>query len=277
MDGKKRIARLRNAEKRKKNMVPGLGKAFKAIRKAKKAGEIVPIAVGICIGKCRLDETWMRDSDGEYIRVPRGKTPFTNSRMFQDRLIERGYKILGSGAYSTVLAKGEAKRVIKIQHNYDNWIDYCKWAAEKGYAGSFAPQVYSYKRYTNFAVAVMERMDRTTNDDKDDLALIDRLIGPASHGNMMAKLFMEELSPKCTTFFDDLFRDFSDHLDLYGKNIMIRKDGSLCVTDPVCGRSKLTSVKRLRSGDLSPSISEYYEIYRNCNSIRANTIYGVCS
>ena len=174
-----------------------------------------------------------------------------------DRLIKRGFRTLGSGAYSSVLAKPDSDRVIKIQHSSDNWIDYCKWAAEKGYAGKFAPQVYSFKRYTNFAVAVVERMDRTTNDEKDDLNLIERLIGPASRGNTMAKLFMEELAPKCTPFFDDLFKTFENHLDLYGKNIMIRKNGSLCVTDPVCGRSKLTSVKRLRSGDLSPSALDY--------------------
>lgn len=185
--------------------------------------------------------------------APRKKGVFGSAQGFIDALHKRGYKYLGSGAYSTVLAKDGSDRVIKVQRGNDNWIDYIKWASERGYMGNLAPKVYSFKRLDNFAVAIVERMDRTTNDDKDDLSLMDRLIAPASRGNMMAKLFMEELSPNCTPFFDGLYKDFAGHLDLYGKNIMIRPNGTLCVTDPVCGTSKMGTVKRLRTGDLSPA------------------------
>lgn len=281
MDGKKRIARLRNAEKWK-----ALGFAGPPQKKERKAAEwkiaqIDPAAIELKFkaqrdaiikkfkpvglnGPCKLDQdnlTWHRDEEGGYVRIPRGTSVFTSSRLFANWLTKRGYKLLGSGAYSSVYAKEGQDRVIKVQHGNDNWIDYCKWAAEKGFAGKFAPRVYSFKRFTNFAVAVMEKMDRTTNDKKDDLALVESLLYPMARGNLMARLYLDDLVPGSVPFFDGLFTDFKDQLDLYGKNIMIRKDGSLCVTDPVCGRSKLTSVKRLRTGDLSPrSLWIYYEI-----------------
>lgn len=242
MDGKKRIARLRNDEKWKRvGVVPHLR------AKVRKVLNLIPVAVL----PYRSDGVTWDNVDCCY--VPRLPGIFSSAGSFINALKKRGYKMLGSGAYSTVMAKDGSDRVIKVQRGNDNWIDYIKWSAEKGYTGTLAPRVYSFKRHSNFAVAIVERMDRCTNDNKDDLSLIDRLLGPAKHGNVMAKLFLDELSPGCLPFFDGLFTDFGDHLDLYGKNIMIRKDGSLCVTDPVCGRSNLTSVKRLRTGDLSPA------------------------
>jgi len=262
MDGKKRIARLRNAEKWKKKFgMSRPGKKQDRIKKiiAKHAPMAKPQAVGLSgpfieAKHAGADKIW-DDLNCCYIEKPKGI--FKSAYGFMDALTKRGYKVLGSGAYSTVYAKGDSDRVIKVQRGNDNWIDYCKWAAEKGFSGGFAPKVYSFKRFNGFAVAVMERMDRNTNNEKDELCLVERLLGPARRGNIMAKLFLEELAPQSSVFFDKLFATFDGHLDLYGKNIMIRKDGTLCVTDPVCGKSKLTSVKRLRTGDFSPAPIDY--------------------
>jgi hypothetical protein len=191
--------------------------------------------------------------------------PLSSAQGYGEWLIKRGYGRLGSGCFSTVYAKGDSDRVIKVtRENQDNWIDYIHWSAKKGYCGNFAPRVYSWKKYpSGFSVAVVERMEKTLSKaDKDDVGLVVSLMYPVLRGNLMASVYMDDLQPGSARFFQDLVA-MNYTGDLGGGNMMVRKDGSLCVTDPVCGRSEL-SINRLRSKDftsLSPaSLGYLFEI-----------------
>jgi len=188
--------------------------------------------------------------------------PFSCARSYGAWLLKKGWDRLGSGAHSIVYAKKDSDKVIKVTSNLDNWIDYIQWAAKAGYAGNLAPRVYSWKRHQiengSFAVAVVERMSHGgyNEDLKHDGALLFGLTRYARKGNVLAQVVMEEIQPGSVNFFKQLSELKYDG-DVGGNNIMYRKDGSLCLTDPCAGGIK-TTVKRLRSGDLSPSLYGYY-------------------
>lgn len=197
---------------------------------------------------------------------PEGKI-FDYAHTFENALERRGFKRLGSGCFSTVYAKDGSKRVVKVTRKIDNWIDYIHWASENGYAGRFAPKVYSYKKFKGkeepFSVAVVERCKPINNcSAKDDGYIIGALLWPCMRGNTMAQLYLDDMQPGLGKFLLDFNEKFGkDHTDIGGNNMLFREDGSWCLTDPLCGQSKMT-VNRLRTKDflsLAPAIKELYE------------------
>jgi len=81
-------------------------------------------------------------------------------------------------------------------------------------------------------------MADTCSDQKHDMSLLYNLYYPANSGNTMAAVYMEDLCPGSYKFFNELYKNhFSS--DIGGKNMMVRKDGSFCVTDPTCVASRL--------------------------------------
>ena len=185
-----------------------------------------------------------------------GKT-FDDGYCFRKALEKKGFVRLGGGNFSTVLGHPKSDRVIKITTNLtDNWLDYVVWGTQKGYAGTFTPKVFSYKkiagREDEFAVAVMEKMEETLYrvDTRSDNAVVLGLFQLATDSkNLMAKCLLEEVSPGLGTFSEDLRKTFRRSLDLHGGNLMVRADGSVCITDPVANLSTLSNVRRLRTKD----------------------------
>lgn len=198
--------------------------------------------------------------------------PLNNGWSYGNWLEKRGFKLLGRGSYSRVYAKDGSEKVIKVTAGaQDDWIDYIQWAAKKGYCGTFAPRVYSWKKLygrdgTVYSVSVVERMHCTLSEDKaGDIRLVESLMYPAiGKKNLMAQVYMDDLIPGSVAFLSDLTSSFSSN-DIYGKNMMLRKDGSFCVTDPVCGQST-TTINRLRSRDFT-SLGLSLRIY-NASSLR---------
>lgn len=184
----------------------------------------------------RVHWPWLKKR--EVKKVERPKTAFSSAHAFGQALRCRGYEHLGHGAFSTVYAKPGSDRVIKVTHRPDHWIDYCLWGEKNGYAGTLSPKVYSYKMFTKgerFSVSVVERMKKTCSrmGRKEDLYILDDLLGKYIHSeNTMCGLFLEELSPGLAAFGLKLKENFGG-LDLHGGNIMVRENGTVCVTDPI--------------------------------------------
>lgn len=177
------------------------------------------------------------------------------SRHFIDFLYRKNFECIGSGAYSQVYAKKNSDRVLKVTLTQDNWIDYIHWSSQEGYSGTLAPRVYSYKKYSEYSVAVVERMDKTLSklSEKDDLKILSDLLYHSGRGNEMAQLLMDEIVPGFSSFLKELRKRFKgQRLDLHSGNIMVRKDGSLAVTDPVCDTAGPTIESiRLRAKDFT--------------------------
>lgn len=184
--------------------------------------------------------------------------PFNDGYSFIKALEKRGFKTLGSGAFSTVLGKDGSDRVIKVIRQADNWIDYIQWAAKKGEAGKFAPKVYSYKQIKgkkkDFSVAIMERLEYTFYKAPEDHALkiLPELMYRAND-NPMAASFSDILAPGLRKYLEELNKDFNSH-DFHPGNLMIRKDGSFVISDPVAGK-QTSDYKRLKAGDFSPALT----------------------
>lgn len=211
------------------------------------------------------------------------KPTFKSASAFGAALEKRGFKRLGAGAYSTVYGKDGYDRVVKVTRCLDDWIDYIQWGAKNGYAGNYVPKVYSWKKFatghienswrhnTHFAVAIVERMDHTLSEKKghqSDFIALEYLARPAiHHDNLMCQLICEDIAPGYLDFIRHLKKEF-DSDDMYGKNLMVRKDGTFCVTDPVCGSIK-TSATRLRTRDfasLAPATLRRYYEYLSCRA-----------
>ena len=186
--------------------------------------------------------------------------PFECADGFAQKLRKKGFEDLGRGNFSWVLGHPSSDKVIKITHNEDNWIDYVTWASGKGYAGTISPKVFSYKRVkgssSDFSVSVMERMEKTLRQVtyKEDMAVMKELIDYATHGNMAAMSLADLMVPGLGKFTQELKEQFSGSLDLHGGNIMLRKNGTLCVTDPVASCSKSETRTRLREKDFTATV-----------------------
>lgn len=191
--------------------------------------------------------------------LDKGYKTFESATGFKKALVRRGYERLGGGSFSTVYAKPGSDRVIKVTHRPDNWIDYCLWGEKEGYAGSLSPKVYSFKVFNkgqHFSVSVVERMKRDCGriGRKEDLYVLGDLLYRYVHSeNTMCGLFLEELAPGMADFCLKLKKNFGE-LDLHGGNIMVRDNGSVCVTDPVTymdGELKPKSYVRLKAKDIT--------------------------
>lgn len=184
------------------------------------------------------------------------KGTFNSAHNFYEALKKKGFEYLGSGAYSRVVAKKDSDRVIKIctYAQGDGWVDYVLWANQKGYGGTFAPKIYSYKwiktEKGGFGVAVMERMKHTVSreDRKSSAKLIPNLFEYSLYDNDNAKAVADLLAPGMGAFIDDFRNKFGGdgNFDLHNGNFMVREDGSFCVSDPLAGTSSTVYNTRFR-------------------------------
>lgn len=193
----------------------------------------------------------------EFKRFGHKDPVFTHAESFIAALKRRGFRELGMGAYSTVLAKDGQDRVIKVNRRPDGWIDYVHWAAKKD--SPFSPKVFSYKKIKgkkrDFSVSTMERLEYTFASAPKDhsLKILPDLIWRAKD-NPMAASFTDVLVPGLSSFIKELHEEFKDErLDLHDGNVMVRKDGSFVLVDPISGKQR-TDYGRLKAGDFSPVI-----------------------
>lgn len=188
--------------------------------------------------------------------------------IFEQGLKKHGFELLGHGYYSKVYAKPGNNRVLKVTKADDNWYDYISWARESGWAGKFAPMVYSYKKVSfkgdTFFLASMERMSSDVGRlrPKDGPSFYTTLVQFHQFGNPLAKQMIRSYNPDLHQFLDDFFEKFKDEgrFDLHGGNMMIREDQSFCLTDPICG-SKRTEYRRLRERELSRTLRNLFRSY----------------
>lgn len=151
---------------------------------------------------------------------------------YETGLQKRGFEIVGSGCFATVLAKGNL--AVKVAR-HDGWPNYIRWATERGYAGIYAPKVYSLKFHADhapFYVAFMERLVCTLGELR------------SYSNNTYQSLLYRDLA---RTLYDgtndhpvpDGLRSFANELraerfadDIHDGNIMVRSDGQIVITDP---------------------------------------------
>ena len=157
-------------------------------------------------------------------------------------LEKRGYVKLGGGLYSVVYAIN-ADFAIKVGHN-DNWPNYIEWATQAGFAGTFAPKVYSLKFHRGFYVAIMERLACTMADLRADNGCPSK-----DHYEMVYKALRESAGRRFRESAGRIFEEKADGFedlkafgglayeagfndDLHRGNVMLRRDGQIVLIDP---------------------------------------------
>lgn len=189
--------------------------------------------------------------------IRKKSNPFHSGESFIEALKKRGFKKLGSGGYSTVMGKEGSNKVIKVGRNPDNWIDYITWANDNGYAGTFAPKVFSYKHFPHsdktrspFYVAVVERLDKTLGELENShprryAADLFCLARGCANDNL--KKCLDTVAPGMAKFMDDFDEKFSNHyVDLHKGNFMLREMDFTVLTDPLYSMQSEIGFKRLR-------------------------------
>jgi hypothetical protein len=186
---------------------------------------------------------------------------YTNAQeRYENTLGKLGYQKIGSGLYSNVFAKPNGERCIKVGQ-FDQWPHYARWAIEAGYAGNFAPKVYSLKYHDDFYVAVMERLVATMNDVQaaSDYRCENNSLWHLYQGfyhavddwreteNAIEKNQLPDDLAELKIFASDL-RAAGMTGDIHGGNVMVRKDGHLVVIDPSSRRSD--QKVRIKNGEV---------------------------
>lgn len=224
-------------------------KNFKLRRRNKIKPPPVPLDLPIWGGKNGLFDA--------FVEKTTYKSPFEEGKAFGHFLEKKGFKRVGFGTYSTIYGKDGSDKVLKVCHRLDAWMDYISWAAQKGYCGTYAPRVYSYKYFPGktspFYVAVVERLEKEVGEiDQGHPQAFTysafKWMSAVEAANDNVKKCLEGLSPGLTQFTQD-FRDFSKTRahDFHRGNFMVRKDGSFVATDPIMGHQKDPTMSRLRS------------------------------
>jgi hypothetical protein len=163
---------------------------------------------------------------------------------YEDKVRQLGAEEIGRGLYSKVFAIPYTDKVLKIG-DMDEWPAYIEWAAKNGHMGKFAPKVFSLKFHNGFYVAIMERLVATMRDLESN--------GAKNSTQYRAwESVQSRRDPLATDYADYVNTLIKLHLgkdDLHDGNVMVRKDGSLVVTDPFSGRLS-SQPFRIKSGSL---------------------------
>lgn len=177
-------------------------------------------------------------------KLPAGKiSTFNSSYEFVEALQKKGWERIGGGAYSYVMGKPGSDKVMKISKSQwdGGWMEYIKWATENGFAGTFAPKVYSWKKIKgkecDFSICSMERLDKVFSeyDHKGEVYAAYNLFSlQVQKGNETAGLLSDLLYPGLGTFNAKFKKRFErSGLDIHRENFMTRKDGGFVCIDPI--------------------------------------------
>lgn len=166
----------------------------------------------------------------------------------------RNHAYLGGGIHSQVY-KSRMGYATKVCQNADPWPEYVEWAAGLGYAGNLAPMVYSIRPIVGGYVATMELCKQTLATASGDLCQVAHLFEkyaysgyPLDHKDLA---LLHKYLPGFEAFVASFRLRFGNNWDLGTRNMMLRFDGSICITDPIGGRSGSVKSWRNPSGTRS--------------------------
>ncbi len=152
-------------------------------------------------------------------------------------LTQRGFTVLGRGAFATTLGHPDHPEVvIKVASTWsrrftywrDGFSTYAHWLFAARSRSKFAPRIYHFQDDARHSVTVMERLYKL--DDKTTQRRVNRTADALCGWNVEA----DEIFAPTSHFrkFVDRFRRLGQ-LDLHSGNVMRRVNGDLVITDPL--------------------------------------------
>jgi hypothetical protein len=183
------------------------------------------------------------------IRVKHSASYKSSPDEYIQRLQFRGYTIIGRGHFSTVLAKNDSDRVIKVcRCNSDYWCTFAMWTLDNPHPMNV--KIYAFKKHAGFYVAVLERIKCTLSsfgelshnqhqlsviwDDDTVRSMLDGQYKIESARWYLAKAVMDYLQNHWPDLLDYCKLLHKDGLmgDMHKNNFGFRADGSVVVFDP---------------------------------------------
>lgn len=167
--------------------------------------------------------------EGKLLPLPRLDSGRTLAAYLNDRS-RRNWFHLGAGVFSTVYTRLGSNRVLKVNQTPDAGLEYLLWANEAGFGGHEAPKMFSARTFEDGTyVVLMERLEAGISD-----------IVPARYMRAYSAFrdalyaYDRSFSPFVAAFADRFGRR---QLDIHSANFMLRRDGTMVLTDPFCGAS----------------------------------------
>lgn len=172
-----------------------------------------------------------------------------------DRLIESGWKELGSGSYARVLShKNRPGVVLRVSGDpYDKWPIYRDMVAKSKNRNPYFPIFGELRKFEDengekFVVSEVERLYQPKKFDFDFIcSTISNAIqvfmqqdyykkssGGKAGEKGMNPLLDEKLLVACQNISSILVKDEDIALDMHDGNIMCRRNGQIVITDPIC-------------------------------------------
>lgn len=166
------------------------------------------------------------------------------------RLERRGYRLIGSGAFSWVYAKPKADKVIKVSWNSwdtekpkagdEAWLGFMLWANKSPRRLRHAPKLYALKRYDTFYVALIERV-QTGRDVAEHHYETIRELRLLYRSELKDRTIAREAPGELRAWFYAFNRHMQAN-DLHEGNIGQRADGTIVILDPTTSTSGYTYI-----------------------------------
>jgi hypothetical protein len=178
----------------------------------------------------------------------RWQDTFETPERYLAKLLKRGFKRLGSGAYSTVIGKPGSDKVVKIcrRAESDGYPMFAAWAHAN--PSPYLPRIHSFKRHADWYVVVLDRMEQTVSatSREDGFREATNLLweytrnGGARREGAIRKAIMEAVFtslPGIKDVLEALHKEFDGlaHFDMHDENWMLSKSGQLVLIDPLSG------------------------------------------
>lgn len=150
--------------------------------------------------------------------------------------MDAGLQRFGSGAFASVYGHPDLDFVVKVggysneHHRPDAWPEYAKMVMAQFQNNPHAPKITALREFPQgFYYSIMEPLERTVGHDHPFFwKLMNVLESWGSFGTVEFEIQHPELY--------DLLRGIKSlekAIDLHSDNAMLRKDGSMVITDPI--------------------------------------------
>ena len=157
-----------------------------------------------------------------------------------NELRANGLVNFGSGSFATVYGHPDLDFVVKVGgfseefKFYDRWPEYARLVMAQFSNNPYAPKITALREWKSqkFYVATIEKLEQTVQDIGEDHEvywqtqhLLERWGGSIAY----------EFEEKYPALYDLLvgIKSLNRPMDLHSENAMLRKDGSLVITDPI--------------------------------------------
>jgi len=163
------------------------------------------------------------------------RNSFSHYKPAHNDLLQRGYKFLGAGAFSSVYGKPESDTVVKLSRTRpenDGWFAFAAWLRKERIDNIHFPRIHELAHHGSYYMARMERLTNfkeLTDNNRRTLASVQRVAWRWSG-------WEDEIATMSAPLREavDSLRQFLGGygLDLHGGNFMQRGD-TVVINDPL--------------------------------------------